>query len=214
MKIWSEGALLLTYTLPYFIILLTGIFIGEKISRLKNITWQTRLLLNWISLNLIVFFISNLLKAIFYYRDFGVALHWVLESVYLRMAVVFLISALLVLYCKRFQYNFLKTAPGKVFLLSASLKRSWLLYILVLPVFPGIFYAGLIWWPAMRLNMLLTCVVFMIIFSLIMSSVGYLHDSRIYKSKKTVPSLAFTISALSILWVIFKLLAGYSFAFN
>lgn len=213
-NIWTEGALLLTYTLPYFLLLFAGIFLGEKTSKLKSSSWQLRLLLTWMAFNLIVFFIMNLFKATLYYRDLGIALQWVLDSLYLCIALVVLITAFLIWYIRRFAYFFLKTLPTRVFLSSNQLMKTWLLWIVVLPVLTGIIYAGLVWYPSMRLNTALTALAFIIILPVVMGSVELLQGVRLHKANKLLPSFVFIISALFILWVVMKMLSGFSFIIN
>jgi len=213
-KIWTEGALLLTYTLPYFLLLFAGIFLGEKTSKLKGLSWQLRLMLTWMAFNLIVFFIMNLFKATLYYRDLGIALQWVLDSLYLRIALVVLITAFLIWYIRRFAYFFLKTLPTRVFLSSNQLMKTWLLWIVVLPVLTGIIIVGLVWYPSMRLNSALTALAFMIILPVVMGSVELLQGVRLTKANKIVPSYIFIISVLFILWVGMKMLSSFSFIIN
>jgi len=164
--------------------------------------------------NLIVFFIMNLFKATLYYRDLGIALQWVLDSFYLRIALVVLITAFLIWYIRRFAYFFLKTLPTRVFLSSNQLMKTWLLWIVVLPVLTGIIIAGLVWYPSMRLNSALTALAFMIILPVVMGSVELLQGVRLTKANKIVPSYIFIISVLFILWVGMKMLSSFSFIIN
>lgn len=213
-KIWTEGALLLTYTLPYFFLLFAGIFLGEKTSKLKGSSWQLRLLLTWMAFNLIVFFIMNLFKATLYYRDLGIALHWVLDSLYLRIALVIVITVFLIWYIRRFAYFFLKTLPTRVFLSSNQLMKTWLIWIVVLPALTGIIYAGLVWYPSMRLNSALIALAFMIILPVVMGSVELFQGSRLHKANKILPSFAFIILALTILWIGMRMLSEVSIIIN
>ena len=137
-----------------------------------------------------------------------------LDSFYLRIALVVLITTFLIWYSRRFAYFFLKTLPARVFLSSNLLKKAWLLWIVVLPVLTGILYAGLVWYPSMRLNSGLKALVFMITLPVLMGSVEFLQGVRLHKANKILPSYVFIISALSILWIGMKLLSGISYVVN
>ncbi|PKP50804.1 MAG: hypothetical protein CVT94_00060 [Bacteroidetes bacterium HGW-Bacteroidetes-11] len=212
---WDEGSMLLIYSLPYFGYLMFGVYLAEKTGRMKQVSWQIRLLLIWISIHLIVYFMVSVLKGVIIYREFGIAFQWVIEVFYLRLVIAAIVIALTSWYVRqRFAYYFLTAVPVKIFLSSDNLKKSWLTWITGIAIIPGVLMAALMWYPEMRINVVVTLFAFVIFVPSFIYASVYIQIIKIPAAGKIVPSYVFIISVLAAIYVILKLLSTQSYIIN
>ncbi len=129
---WTEGKVILIYTLPYLFFGLLGMYLPEFISRKRN--WIFRLTITWLSFYMVILVGGALISGIFEFRQLGVAMTWLIPYIWLRILTVFVMITWLTFSSRRFCWYFLRAVPTRKFLKGISGMRTWLILGVVIPV--------------------------------------------------------------------------------
>lgn len=129
---WSEGKLLFIHLVPYLVFLLLGMFMPVWVR--KSRSWYAHLAVTWLSFNLVIFVISELVYGLFDYSGLGVPLRWFSTNIYISITEVVILTFLLLTGIGRFGWFFLQSAPHLDFTMDNQVVRSWFTYALLIPV--------------------------------------------------------------------------------
>ncbi len=129
---WSEGKVLLIYTLPYLIFGLLGMFLPETISR--NWDWKVRLIITWVSFQMILLVSASLIAGIFEFKQIGVALKWLLPYIWLRILLVLITIVFLLFGIRRYTWYFLRSVPTRRLLKGINEMKSWIVFGVLIPI--------------------------------------------------------------------------------
>jgi len=203
---WTDGSLLVVYGVPNLIFLTISMYLTAFVVRQRKLNWIFRLILAWIAFQLMAYFLSELILAAFFYKGFGIALQWLISNNFLRIGVVVVGVIGIFYWSKRFGLMFLRCCPSRIFIDDPSVMRTWLIWVLLIPLFSGPVYLLLILFFSLKIALASTLVAALITLPLAFRSIEYLPDVRIYKSKKVVPGLIFTIILMLALGIGVRLL--------
>ncbi len=206
---WSDGSLLLVYGLPTLTFLAIGMYLTGLAVRIRKLNWIFRLLLGWIAFNLITFFMSELVLAAFFYKGLGIALEWLISNRILKYVIIVIASIGLIIWSKRFGLMFLRCSPSRIFIDDTSVMRTWLLWILVIPLFFGPAILLMILFFSLKISLVSMFGSAMLLLPMAFRTIDYLPDVRIYKSKKIIPGFVFTLTLLVALGVLVRLLIRF-----
>jgi hypothetical protein len=203
---WTDGSLLVVYGVPNLIFLTISMYLTAFVVRQRKLNWIIRLILAWIAFHLMAYFLSELILAAFFYKGFGIALQWLISNNFLRIGIVVVGVIGIFYWSKRFGLMFLRCCPSRIFIDDPSVMRTWLIWVLLIPLFSGPVYLLLILFFSLKIALASTFVAALITLPLAFRSIDYLPDVRIYKSKKVVPGLIFTIILMLALGIGVRLL--------
>jgi len=203
---WTDGSLLVVYGVPNLIFLTISMYLTAFVVRQRKLNWIFRLILAWIAFQLMAYFLSELILAAFFYKGFGIALQWLISKYLLRIGIVVVGVIGIFYWSKRFGLMFLRCCPSRIFIDDPSVMRTWLIWVLLIPLFSGPVYLLLILFFSLKIAIASTFVAALITLPLAFRSIEYLPDVRIYKSKKVVPGLIFTIILMFALGIGVRLL--------
>lgn len=205
-SVWNDGKLLIVYGIPNLAFLGLGMYLTGLTVRIRKLNWIFRLVLAWLAFNFVVFFISELIAAIFFYKGFGIALQWVISHFYFRLTVILVAITGLVFWTKRFSLMFLRCSPSRIFNDDHSLMKTWLIWMMLIPVFIGSVYLIVVFLFNYKMSLITMFLSSMIILPLIFRSVNYLHDVRVFISSREIPGFFFTTGLLWIFALAVRLL--------
>lgn len=203
---WTDGSLLVVYGVPNLIFLTISMYLTAFVVRQRKLNWIFRLVLAWIAFQLMAYFLSELILAAFFYKGFGIALQWLISNYFLKIGIVIVGVIGIFYWSKRFGLMFLRCCPSRIFIDDPSVMRTWLIWVLLIPLFSGPVYLLLILFFSLKIALASTFVAALITLPLAFRSIEYLPDVRIYKSKKVVPGLIFTIILMLALGIGVRLL--------
>ncbi|KAF0198219.1 MAG: hypothetical protein FD166_1570 [Bacteroidetes bacterium] len=203
---WTDGSLLVVYGVPNLIFLTISMYLTAFVVRQRKLNWIFRLVLAWIAFQLMAYFLSELILAAFFYKGFGIALQWLISNYFLKIGIVIVGVIGIFYWSKRFGLMFLRCCPSRIFIDDPSVMRTWLIWVLLIPLFSGPVYLLLILFFSLKIAIASTFVAALITLPLAFRSIEYLPDVRIYKSKKVVPGLIFTLILMIALGIGVRLL--------
>lgn len=129
---WTEGKIILIYTVPYLLFGLLGMYLPEFISR--KINWKYRMAIIWLSFHMVILVGGSLISGIFEFRQLGVAMAWLIQYMWLRILTVFIIVGWLTISSRRFCWYFLRAVPTRKFLQGITGMRTWLILAVLIPI--------------------------------------------------------------------------------
>lgn len=154
---WSEGKLLFIHLTPYVVFAMLGMFMPGWVR--KSRSWYVHLAITWMSFNMVIFVISELVYGLFDYSGLGVPLEWFSPNIYVAIAEVLILSFLLLTGIVRFGWFFLQSAPHLDFGMDYRVVRSWFTYALLIPFVVCFVAIPFIVTMNQYLNLLITLVV-------------------------------------------------------
>lgn len=208
-KHWSDGNLLMVYGLPAVLYLAAGMYLVGVVVRVRTLNWIFRLLLSWIAFSLIVFFLSELFLAPFFYKGFGIAMQWLISNAVVRVVLILVGIVGIVVWSKRFGLMFLRSCPSRIFVSDTQLMRTWLIWVVLVPVFTGSAYTLLIMFYSLKVSLATGFIAALITLPLAFRSIDYLPDVRIYKSKKAAPGFLVIVALMIVFGVMVRILVHY-----
>lgn len=164
---WTEGRLIFIHTIPYLIMLLTGLYLPHMIRTIKSSL--LKLSIAWLCFQMVILFSGSLIAGLVEYKGLGVPLTWFLMSVGLRITAVIILLAALTFTMSRFSWYFIRCAP---LYCCTSLEgmKYWLKWVVISP-YTIAFAAILIFTPLeLLLNYSITFLIGIIFLLTIMSS--------------------------------------------
>jgi hypothetical protein len=203
---WSDGSLLIIYGLPNLAFLAAGMYLTSFTIRIRKLNWIFRLFLAWIAFNLITFFQSELIIALFFYKGLGIPLQWLISQFYIRIIIIITGIIGIVFWSKRFGLLFLRCSPSRIFTDDISVMKTWLIWVVIIPLFTGSAYLLFILFFSLKISLATMFISAMISLPLAYRSINYLPYVRIYKSKKIIPGFVFTMALMLIFGTILRLL--------
>lgn len=132
---WTEGTLLFSYTIPYLVFFVIGILLPNLIKRFDQ--WPLKLSIVWLSFNLELFFLSNLVQGLIIYSGMGVALAWFFSGLVMKLIVVLLFLSITMVHVSQYGIYFLRCAPHSDFTDDYKHIRSWFTLCIFLPLVIG-----------------------------------------------------------------------------
>ena len=206
---WSDGNLLLVHGAPDLVFLAVGVYLTNLAGRLKKISWVSRLMLTWFAFVLVIFFLSELLLAAFQYKGLGIALQWLISNELLKYLIIAAGTIGLVLWSRRFGRIFLRSCPSRIFLEETSLMRTWLIWVLLLPLVFGSAFLLLILFYSLKISLAALFISAIITLPMAFRSVDYLPDVRIYKSNRNIPGIYIILTMMILLGIAVRLLVMF-----
>ncbi|MBK6344846.1 MAG: hypothetical protein IPF68_02735 [Bacteroidales bacterium] len=203
---WTDGSLLVVYGIPYLIFLTVSMYLTGFVVRQRKLNWILRLILAWIAFQFMAYFLSELILAAFFYKGFGIALQWLISNYLLKVGIIVVGVIGIFYWTKRFGLMFLRCCPSRIFIDDPAIMRTWLIWVLLIPLFSGPVYLLLILLFSLKIAIASTFAAALITLPLAFRSIEYLPDVRIYKSKKVVPGLFFTIILMIALGLVVRAL--------
>lgn len=203
---WSDGSLLMIYGLPNLAFLAAGMYLTSFTVRLRKLNWILRLFLAWMAFNLITFFLSELILGIFFYKGFGIALQWLISQFYARIVIIITGIIGIIFWSKRFGLLFLRCSPSRIFVDDTSVMKTWLIWVVFIPLFTGSAYLLFILFFSLKISLATMFISSVISLPMAYRSIDYLPDVRIYKSKKIIPGFVFTTALMLIFGTIIRIL--------
>ncbi|MFH1120540.1 MAG: hypothetical protein V1775_12020 [Bacteroidota bacterium] len=203
---WTDGALLVVYGIPNLIFLTGSMYLTGFIVRHRKLDWIFRLLLAWIAFQLMAYFLADLLIATFFYKGFGIALQWLVSNNILRIFIIVAGTIGLLYWSKRFGLMFLRCCPTRIFLNDPSIMRTWLIWVVLIPVISGPVLLLILLFFSLKINIAITFASALILLPLAFRSIDYLPVVRIQKSNKVIPGFIFILSVMIALGIVVRLL--------
>lgn len=208
---WTEGTLLFCYTIPYLSFFVIGIILPNLIKRFNQ--WYLKLLIIWLSFNLELFFLSNLVQGLFIYSGIGVALAWFFSGLVMKLIVVLLFLSITMVHASQYGIHFLRCAPHSDFTDDYKHIRSWFTFCILLPIVTGSVAIYVIGDPFTYLENSIAILLGLIATYLIFQTVAEIYVNGITTEKPYNFSLLFLIPAI-VFMIVLLLISKETILFN
>lgn len=128
---WTEGKVILIYTLPYLFFALLGVYLPHLLRRKHNLWLQ--LMITWLSFQMMLLVMSGLAAGIFQFKGIGVSLEWLFVNMPVKVIGVLIMLMLLFVAARRFGWYFLRKVPDRIYHDDFDYRRLWLNKAVLLP---------------------------------------------------------------------------------
>lgn len=127
---WTEGRLIFIHTIPYLLMLLTGLYLPHMIRTIKSIL--LKLSITWLCFQMVILFSGSLIAGLVEYKGLGVPLTWFLMNTGLRITAAIILLAALTFAMTRFSWYFIRCAPLS-YCTSLDGMKHWLKWAVISP---------------------------------------------------------------------------------
>lgn len=128
---WSEGKVILIYSVPYVLFAVAGIFLPHMVRRISN--FNVHMAITWLSFQMVLLVLSGLCSGLFEFKGIGVIMEWLFVNKAVRVMAAAILLMLILFSARRFAWYFLQNVPHRTLHDDFDQRKFWMNRVLFYP---------------------------------------------------------------------------------